>query len=152
MDIKDMLNSLPATGSDVARKALKDANLVPGFVNGIARVPPLFVPPVDQNLASEFHRRLIKWINDFDAELDVAHEVGLRLVNFGQEITFHLNDISYWNPSLISFSGHTEEGDPVVLIQHVTQISVLLKKMKRSDPSLPKKPIGFIQVDQEQAG
>ncbi len=99
--------------------------------------------PIDSNLASEFHRRLIEWINDFHRSLDEEHEVGVRLVNFGQSVTFHLDDISYWNPSLISFIGHTEDGEPVELIQHVSQISILLLKMQRQSTQPPKRPIGF---------
>ena len=65
--------------------------------------PELMLAPKDQNLADEFYRRLINWINDFHKSLDEEHEVGARLVNFGQAITFHVEDIGYWNPSLISF-------------------------------------------------
>lgn len=99
--------------------------------------------PVDQNLASEFHKRLIEWIQKFDEDLDQEHEVGVRLVSFGQTVTFHLEHIGYWDPSLISFSGFTDTGDPVELIQHVSQISILLLKMKRKDPEKPKRTIGF---------
>jgi len=106
------------------------------------RMPELRVP-TNPNLASEFHKRLVKWINDYDASLDQEHEVGVRLVSFGQTVVFHLNDIGYWNPSLISFDGFTNEGEPVQLIQHVSQISILLMKLKRIDTSQPKKKIGF---------
>ena len=50
------------------------------------REPDLRIPPnplivaAQANYASEFHKRLVKWINDFDAELDQAYEVGVRLV------------------------------------------------------------------------
>lgn len=98
---------------------------------------------VNPNLASEFYKRLTTKINDFNRELENEYEVGLMLVNFGQSITFHVEDLGYWNPSLITFSGHTEDGDPVELIQHTTQISVLLMKLKREEPEKPKKPIGF---------
>ena len=36
-----------------------------------------------------------------------------------------------------------DSGAPVELIQHVSQISVLLMKLPRRDPDKPKKPIGF---------
>ena len=75
----------------------------------------------------------------------------MRLVNFGQAVTFHIEDIGYWNPSLISFRGHTEKGEPVELIQHVTQISILLMKMKREQPQQPKRPIGFASWEEFEA-
>lgn len=97
----------------------------------------------EANYASEFHSRLVEWINDFDRELDAEHEVGVRLVTFGQAVTFHIDGLGYANPSLIVFYGVSEDGDPVELIQHVSQISVLLTKMPRRDPNRPKGRIGF---------
>ena len=112
--------------------------------------PPAFHPPTNPNLASEFYDRLVQWINDFDKGLDPQFEVGVRLVNFGQSVTFHLQDIGYWNPSLISFKGSSEQGEPVELIQHVSQISILLMKVARQDPSKPKQPIGFKNGDAQE--
>lgn len=103
---------------------------------------PLLVN-VEANYASEFHKRLCEWIQNFDASLDSSHEVGIRLVNFGQILVFHLEDMHYWNPSLISFLGHMENGEPVELIQRVTQISILLMTLPRNNASEPKRPIGF---------
>lgn len=118
---------------------------------GIA-VPKFEMPqihiPTNPNLASEFHHRLINWINDFHKSLDDEHEVGARLVNFGQSVTFHIEDISYWNPSLISFIGKNELGEPVELVQHVSQISILLLAMKRENVGQPKRPIGFASWDE----
>jgi hypothetical protein len=118
------------------------SDLMKGF-----SMPEVYMPnlsmPVNPNLASEFHLRLINWINDFHKNLDQEHEVGARLVNFGQTVTFHIEDISYWNPSLISFIGRNSNGEPVELVQHVSQISILLVAMKREDTSQPKRPIGF---------
>jgi uncharacterized protein DUF6173 len=65
----------------------------------------------------------------------------VRLVSFGQTLTFHLSDISYWNPQLIRFDGFDPQGQPVQLIQHVSQISVLLTKMPKLGDT-PKR-VGF---------
>ncbi len=97
----------------------------------------------DANLASEFYKKLALWISDFDKGLDGRHEVGVRLVSFGQTLVFHLTDMTYWDPSLISFVGITDDGEPVELIQHISQISILLMKLPRLDTSCPKVPIGF---------
>jgi len=95
------------------------------------------------NLASEFHAYLHSHIAEFDERLDDAHEVGLRLVSFGQAITFHVEEIGFDNPSLIVFSGTTEVGQPVTLVQHVSQISFLLTSLKRQNPDEPKRHFGF---------
>lgn len=116
----------------------------PELQNPAVTLPPNpLVESVEANYASAFYERLGKWINDFNQSLDDEHEVGARLVSFGQTVTVRLEDIGYWNPSLLSFRGKTEDGSPVQLIQHVTQISVLLVRLPRSDPSEPKRSIGF---------
>jgi hypothetical protein len=99
--------------------------------------------PEDHNLAGAFHQRLIEWITDYDKSLDNDHEVGVKLVSFGQSVTFRLYSLGYWNPSLMRFYGVCEDGSAVELIQHVSQISILLMTLPRQDPSKPKRPIGF---------
>lgn len=100
------------------------------------------------NLASEFYKRIADMINEFDRSLDHEHAVGVRLVSFGQSLTFHVTNIGYNNPSLIIFFGTLENGSPVQLIQHVSQISFLLTAIKRPDPHHPKKPIGFLTEEE----
>jgi hypothetical protein len=131
-------------------RAVTPVNLHQGFQ--LPKIPVAPIPPnpsdtlkkiAEANLASEFYNRLVQWINRFDADLDNEHDVGVRLVSFGQTMIFHLEGMSYWNPSLIMFQGKTEADEPVELIQHTSQISILLMKLPRKDPQSPKSPIGF---------
>lgn len=98
---------------------------------------------LNPNLASAFHQRIIEMINNFENELDEDHEVGARLVNFGQTIQFHIEDIGYYNPSLIVFHGTLSDGSSVQLIQHVTQISFLLVALPKLKKDEPARRIGF---------
>lgn len=97
------------------------------------------------NLASQFAEHLLSRMNRFDENLDADHEVGVRLVSFGQSITFHVSDLSYYNPSLIVFIGLTEDGNRVELVQNTSQISFLLIALPKLQPEQPKRKIGFIQ-------
>ncbi len=99
------------------------------------------------NLASEFHSRLAQRIRAFEAALDPSQDVGVQLVSFGQSITFHVTNVGFHNPSLIVFRGVLENGNPVELIQHVSQLSFLLVAMKRSEPEKPRRTIGFYAPD-----
>ncbi|QQE76541.1 hypothetical protein KDJ56_07730 [Brevibacillus composti] len=99
---------------------------------------------MDAERASQFCQRLITMINEFDRNLDEEHQVAMRLVSFGQSITFHVTHLGYCDPSLIRFYGTLENGSLVELIQHVSQISFLLMAVKRVNPIEPKKPIGFL--------
>jgi hypothetical protein len=146
-------NNLLNPNNDPSLKLLKQQMV---NIEKMTRLPEI-IPPTNRlvthaenNYASEFHKRLVEWINNFDASLDEKHEVGIRLVSFGQTVTFHLQGLGYWNPSLISFTGTMESGAPVELIQHVSQISILLMKVERKDPDKPKCPIGFTVNDSDE--
>jgi hypothetical protein len=93
--------------------------------------------------AEDYCERIMEMIADFESELDDTQEVGMRLVSFGQSVTFHVQDIGYYNPYLIRFYGQLEDGSPVELIQHVSQISFLLMAAKKLDPEKPARRIGF---------
>jgi hypothetical protein len=95
------------------------------------------------NLASEFYKILGESIKRFDDGLDQDKETGVRLVSFGESVTFHVEKIWYHDPSLIFFHGTTGEGQKVTLIQHVSQLSFLLVAMQKPDPAVPRRPIGF---------
>lgn len=111
---------------------------------GSIKAPPNpLIEAQQKELASEFHKRLVEYINEFDSKLDQEHEVGMRLVSFGQSIQFAVRDIGYYNPKLICFYGELDNGSKVQLIQHVNQISFLLLALPRANPSQPKRPIGF---------
>jgi Rad3-related DNA helicase len=91
-----------------------------------------------------------KSINDFENELDNKLEAGIRLVSFGQTIQFHVNDIWDRNPSLIVFSGTLEDGSPVRLVQHMSQLSILLTVLTRKNPDQPRRTIGFSQSSEDE--
>lgn len=102
-----------------------------------------FTEAAEARSAAGFVKRIVHEVRSFESSLDPAHEVGMRLVSFGQALTFHVAHIGFIEPSLIVFEGLTEAQQPVKLVQHVNQISFLLMKMQRLEPEKPKKPIGF---------
>lgn len=77
-----------------------------------------------------FHK-LIESIRGFEKSLDDEHEVGAKLVTFGTPVTFHLHDVSYCAPDIINLSGKSAQGEELQLIQHVSQLNILLTAMKK---------------------
>ena len=110
---------------------INPANMMPSFPK----------PPVNGNLASEFYKRLVKYIVDFENKLQETEEVGAKLVSFGESILIHVDNMGYWNPSLICFYGKDTNGNSVQLVQHITQISYLLIAVPRMNPERPR--LGF---------
>ncbi len=113
-------------------------------------IPPITLPgitlPKNVNPAEWTYERLAKYIEEFEKSLDNEHEIGARLVSFGQSIVFHIDDIGYHGPDIITFYGKDNIGQDVQLIQNIAQLSVLLVAMKKLGEKA--KRIGF-QLVQE---
>jgi hypothetical protein len=75
------------------------------------------------NPARWTYERLGEYIKKFESELDEEHEIGVRLVSFGQTIVFHVEDIGYYGPDIITFYGNNEKGEKLQLIQNLSQLS-----------------------------
>jgi hypothetical protein len=139
MDIKKLQEVLPALSAQnqvFARPVMPEITM-----------PRL--PDSATNPAKWTYIRLVEYIKDFEAELDNDHEIGARLVSFGQSITFHIQDMGYYGPDIISFDGMNDQGEKLQLIQHISQLSVLLIGMKKQNET-PRR-IGFI-LDEKAKG
>ena len=84
-----------------------------------------------QSQAEWMYERVIRSINAFEEKLDQDHEVGASLVSFGSEMTFHIEGVGYWEPDMITFTGRVQDGKSVKLLQHISQLSVLLVALKK---------------------
>ena len=115
---------------------------IPKYNPALIKSPAISI--AEAGYASEFYKYLAQQIIQLDQELDKDHEVGIRLVSFGQTVVFHVRKLGYQNPHLIFFYGETDKGEFVQLIQHVSQISFLLMAVRRPEPEKPKRPIGFM--------
>lgn len=107
-------------------------------------------PPEHQdNPAKWMFKRLATYIRQFEGGLDDEHEVGARLVSFGHNLTFHIEDMGYFGPDMIVFYGRNDRGEPVQLVQHTSQLSVLLVGVKKQSERARR--IGFI-LDEKEPG
>lgn len=89
-------------------------------------------------------------IEAFEAELEKLDDpslyVGLWLASFGQQRLILVQQIEFDEPCLIIFHGFSEDGFPLKLIQHVSQLNFLLEARKYVSDE-PRRPIGFIHND-----
>lgn len=70
-------------------------------------------------------------IEQFEAALDAEHEVAISLASFGSSIEFRADEINISPSNLITFHGVTDSGERVHLVQHVSQVSLLLKAVRK---------------------
>jgi len=86
--------------------------------------------------------RLSKMIQEFESNLDKNDEVGARIVGLPGDGTMQVEDVGFWGPDFIMFFGRNSNGKPVRLIQHYTQISVVLNAMPKPEEREARR-IGF---------
>jgi len=82
--------------------------------------------PRNPTLADTMYERVIEAIADFERELDQNHEVGARLTNLGTTFTVAIESVGYHNPYLFKIHGLTQDGNRCTLLQHVSQLNILL--------------------------
>ena len=59
------------------------------------------------------------------------------------DAAFAIRDLGFWGPDFILFMGVNGLGRPIRLVQHYTQINVLLSAMPKAKPDEPARRIGF---------
>ncbi len=111
-----------------------------GVVEPAGASPPL-APPSPPNPAAWMHERIVREILDFEKHLDPDHEVGGRFVQGPTSEVLHINNVANWGPDMIVFLGTFPDGRKFELIQHYSQVSVLLVAV----PKMTEEPrrIGF---------
>jgi hypothetical protein len=94
----------------------------------------------EENPAEYMYERMLQMIEAHQDRLPEDYELGVQVIGGGAP-PFHLRQISYSNPDILIFLGKDSDGNIVQLMQHHTQMSVVLLSM----PKLEEKPyrVGF---------
>ncbi len=125
---------------------------IPDFQNSLSnlRIPTYNIlpkvniptPHISQlNPAQWAYERIVEYIKDFEESLDHELEVGASLVSFSNLTVFHITDIGYYGPDIITFHGVNENDEKVQLIQHVSQLNLLLVGLTKKEEKARR--IGF---------
>ena len=76
--------------------------------------------------AAWMHQRLVNQIVAFEKNLGPDHEIGGRFVEGPGSEPLHISNVASWAPDMILFMGQFSDGRKFELIQHYSQVSVLL--------------------------
>lgn len=104
----------------------------------IASIPP---PPIAYSYSDTQFEVIKKYILDFQASLDIEHDVGVMLTNFGSTVLMEVTEIGYEKSVLMIFKGFVK-GRKATLIQHINQLNFLLTTIPKP-PEKPHRTIGF---------
>ena len=88
------------------------------------------------------YERLILYIQNFEKQLDTGHEVALGMTGSDAGV-IRIEGLGYFDPDLITFYGTNQQGTRTQLVQHVTQLNVMLMAMPKAVQSAEPTRIGF---------
>ncbi len=99
--------------------------------------------PVEKKSPAEWaYERLILYIKGFEKTLDNEHEVAMGFTDTGAGV-LKIEGLGYFDPDIVTFYGIDGEGARVQLVQHVSQLNVLLRATRKPDTAGAPRRIGF---------
>ncbi|WP_299352509.1 DUF6173 family protein [uncultured Shimia sp.] len=99
--------------------------------------------PVEQKSPAEWaYERLILYIQNFEQQLDNEHEVAMGFTG-GDAGVLRIEGMGFFDPDMITFYGSDSVGVKTQLVQHVSQLSVMLRALPKPTQEEPPTRIGF---------
>ncbi|MCP5039038.1 MAG: hypothetical protein GY945_15705 [Rhodobacteraceae bacterium] len=99
--------------------------------------------PVEAKSPAEWaYERIILYIQNFEEQLDNEHEVAIGFTG-GDVGVLRIEGLGFFDPDIVSFYGSDQDGAKTQLIQHVSQLNVMLRAMPREDNDIAPTRIGF---------
>ena len=105
--------------------------------------PAIAAQPVEEKSPAQWaYERIILYIKNFEDRLDNAHEVAMGFAG-SQGGAMRIDGLGYFAPDMITFYGQDEDGLRTQLIQHVSQLNVMLRALPKSEAHEEPRRIGF---------
>lgn len=102
----------------------------------------LRAPTETKSPARWAYERLILYIRNFEEQLDNEHEVAMGFTG-GDAGVIRIEGLGYFDPDLITFYGADPESGRTQLIQHVSQLNVMLRALPKTIDHKEPRRIGF---------
>ena len=81
-------------------------------------------------------------IVDFQSTLSEVQDVALQIIQFNNSITLYETKVSHLGLGLIVFQGSDSANNPCEIVQHISQINVLMAIVSKP-ADIPHRKIGF---------
>ncbi|CUH67219.1 hypothetical protein TG4357_02884 [Thalassovita gelatinovora] len=99
-------------------------------------------PLEEKSPAQWAYERLILYIQNFEETLDNEHEIAMGFAG-GDAGVLRIEGLGFFDPDIVTFYGSDEYGLKTQLIQHVSQLSVILQALPKEPEQVEPKRIGF---------
>ena len=99
--------------------------------------------PVQQKSPAEWaYERLILYIQNFEKTLDNEHEVAMGFTG-GDAGVVRIEGMGFFDPDIVTFYGSDMTGAKTQLVQHVSQLNVMLRAVPKTVQEAAPTRIGF---------
>ncbi|MGB3146134.1 MAG: DUF6173 family protein [Paracoccaceae bacterium] len=99
-------------------------------------------PLAEKSPAQWAYERIILYIQNFEKQLDNTQEVAMGFAG-GDAGVITIEGIGFFDPDVLTFYGRGEDGTRTQMIQHVSQLNVMLRAMPKSPQLEEPRRIGF---------
>jgi Family of unknown function (DUF6173) len=109
---------------------------------GAAKPAKLAKPAKPKSPAEWAYDRVILYIREFERQLDANQEVAIGFA--GSEVgILRIEGLGFFEPDILTFYGTDDDGMKNQLVQHISQLSVMLQARPKADPNDAPRRIGF---------
>lgn len=141
--IKTSVEALEEAALDCARGVAKACDDLPKTAETQPLPAAIAGQRVEEKSPAQWaYERLILYIKNFEEQLHDAQEVAMGFAG-GDAGVMRIEGIGYFAPDMVTFYGRDEEGARTQLIQHVAQLSVMLRAMPKDAGDEAPRRIGF---------
>ncbi|MBJ3764101.1 hypothetical protein ILP92_15225 [Maribius pontilimi] len=92
------------------------------------------------------YQRMVLYIKNFEEQLDDQHEIAMAFAGDASGV-MRIEGMGYFDPDIITFYGTDPTGARTQLVQHVSQLSVMLRALPKGVAKEAPRRIGFRLVD-----
>ena len=103
--------------------------------------------PVAQKSPAQWaYERTVLYLKNFEEQLDNEHEVAIGFTGADAGV-LRIEGMGYFDPDIVTFYGSDGAGGKTQLIQHVSQLNVMLRALPKATTAAAPRRIGFRLVE-----
>ena len=99
-------------------------------------------PAAQKSPAQWAYERIVMYLKNFEESLDNEHELAMGFTG-GDAGVLRIEGMGYFDPDIVTFYGSDPTGAKTQLIQHVTQMNVMLRALPKAVEQAEPNRIGF---------
>lgn len=104
--------------------------------------------PVAQKSPAQWaYERVAMYLKKFEEELDEEHEVAMGFAGTDAGV-LRIEGMGYFDPDVVTFYGTDPAGGRMQLVQHVTQLNVVLRALPKAVEQSAPNRIGFRLIEE----